>query len=114
MVGILPAAGRGTRMNSVSPGSKELLAVGGKPVLQRVIDEAVESGVDRVVAVLSPSKPDLLEFAALQDRLESVIQKSATGLAPATVLAAGLEPVLLLLPDTIFFPASPSSRLDRK
>lgn len=108
MIAILPAAGKGTRMAALTGGSKELLPVGGKPVLQWVIEEARQAGADRVVAVVSPQKPDL---AAVCADIETVTQEVATGLAPATVLAAHLGPALLLLPDTIFFLRSPASRL---
>ncbi|MFI5386884.1 MAG: sugar phosphate nucleotidyltransferase, partial [Fimbriimonadales bacterium] len=40
-----------------------------------------------------------------------VVQDRVTGLAPAVVLVAHLEPALVLLPDTIFFPLSPTSRI---
>lgn len=111
MIAVLPAAGKGTRMSSVSTGSKELLPVGNKGVLQWVLDEAVAAGADRSVIVVSPGKPDLLAFVAACDKVDSIVQEVATGLAPAVVLAASIEPVLLLLPDTLFYPRSPSPRL---
>jgi len=112
MTAVLPAAGKGTRMSAVSSGSKELLEVGGKPVLRWVLDEAAQAGAEPAVVVVSPTKADLAEFVR-DSRCEAAIQEYATGLAPAVTLAAGLEPVLLLLPDTIFYPRSPAARLVR-
>jgi len=110
MIAVLPAAGKGTRMSAVSAGSKELLSVGGKPVLQWALEEAQTAGCDRVVVVVSPHKSDLQAFiGGVGHRV--VLQEEATGLAPALVLSAGLEPVLLVLPDTIFYSESPSRRL---
>jgi UTP-glucose-1-phosphate uridylyltransferase len=60
--------------------------------------------------VVSPGKPDLAEYLAGQG-IATVEQAEATGLAPAVVLAAGLLPALVLLPDTLFLPASPTPRL---
>jgi UTP--glucose-1-phosphate uridylyltransferase len=110
MIAILPAAGRGTRMSAVTGGSKELLTIGGKAVLDWVIEEARSAGADSVVVVASPFKQDLLDY--LQSRgIDSVIQEQATGLAPAVSLAASLQPTLILLPDTLFFPNSPTARI---
>src|SRR5579871_1985877 len=111
MVAILPAAGKGTRMKSVASGSKELLPVAGKPVLAHVLDEALAAGVDDCMVVLSPNKPDLKAFVESHGRVSSVVQESADGLAPAMLRANRFEPTLLLLPDTIFWPSSPSGRL---
>ncbi len=100
-------------MSSVSTGSKELLRVGERLVLEWVLLEGLEAGVDRTVVVVSPAKRDLLDFVAEEPRVQSVTQGEATGLAPAVVLAGGLEPVLLLLPDTFYYPRSPTARLAR-
>lgn len=107
MIAILPAAGKGTRMRGVSGGSKELLPVGGRSVLERVLQEAQEAGSEECLVVVSPSKADLLAHPGI----ERVMQEKATGLAPAVLTAKRLEPTLVLLPDTIFFPRSPSARL---
>ncbi|HTQ11862.1 MAG TPA: sugar phosphate nucleotidyltransferase [Fimbriimonadaceae bacterium] len=112
MIAVLPAAGKGTRMSGVTAASKELLGVGGKPVLQWSLEEAEGAGCGDAVVVVSPAKPDLGEFMAGRPG-KVVLQESATGLAPALILAAGVEPVLLILPDTIFYPESPSPRLVR-
>jgi UTP--glucose-1-phosphate uridylyltransferase len=110
MIAILPAAGKGTRMSEVSSGSKELLPVGSKAAIQWALDEAIASGVSTVMLIGSSSKPDLVAYtSAIQ--IELAIQEVPRGLAPAILIPEGLQPTLVILPDTIFFPNSPTKRL---
>jgi UTP-glucose-1-phosphate uridylyltransferase len=111
MIAILPAAGKGMRMSEVSAGSKELLPVGSKAAIQWALDEALGSGVDTVTVIVSPAKPDLVKYVGSLEGIRAANQESARGLAPAILLAGGLLPALVILPDTIFFPSSPISRL---
>jgi UTP--glucose-1-phosphate uridylyltransferase len=108
MVAILPAAGRGTRMSGVGSGSKELLPLGGKPVIQHVVEEARRAGATEIVVVASSRKPDILAFCA---DISVALQEQATGLAPAVLAPGRIGPTLILLPDTVFHPGSPSARL---
>lgn len=111
MIAILPAAGKGTRMLEVSGGSKELLPIGGRTVLQLVVEEALNAGASRLAVVVSPAKPDLIEQARSIQDAELVTQEVPNGLAPAVALAGSCYPALVLLPDTIFATSSPSKRL---
>jgi UTP-glucose-1-phosphate uridylyltransferase len=109
LIAILPAAGKGKRMESVTAGApKELLRVGGVPVLQRALDEAKAVGATSCVLVVSPDKP-----AFDREDCTNVVQQIPNGLAPAVALAARFGPVLVVLPDTIFFPSSPLPGLVR-
>ncbi|MFI5385506.1 MAG: NTP transferase domain-containing protein, partial [Fimbriimonadales bacterium] len=74
MIAILPAAGKGTRMSAVTSDSKELLHVGGKAVLQWVLEEGREAGVDRSLVVVSPPKTDLQVFLSSYPDVEAVVQ----------------------------------------
>jgi len=52
MVGVIIAAGRGLRLSKISGGDpKTLLPVNGKPVIQRIIDVATESGIESFFVV---------------------------------------------------------------
>jgi UTP-glucose-1-phosphate uridylyltransferase len=96
-------------MRGHGPGSKELLQLQGRSVLEWVIEEAVSTGC-RPVVVTAPHKPDLNEaLAALP--VETVLQSEPRGLAEAVVLGARLQPALVLLPDTVFHTVSPAPRL---
>lgn len=110
MIAILPAAGKGTRMSTVSDGPKELLEVGGQSVLKRVVEEAKSAGASEIAIVVSPLKPEVTRFAESVGAAVAV-QEIANGLAPAVTQAARFGPALILLPDTIFHPSAPTVRL---
>jgi UTP--glucose-1-phosphate uridylyltransferase len=111
MIAIVPAAGRGTRMSGISSGSKELLPVGDKSAIEWGLDEATSSGISEIVVVASHEKPDLLRFLDTRAGLKVAIQDYQRGLADAILISKGLRPSLVILPDTVFFPSSPSPRL---
>lgn len=115
MIAILPAAGKGTRMLNVTEGgSKELLPVGQKAVLQWAIDEALEAEPNRVVVVSSPYKPDMNDYlASAGPDVETVLQFVPDGLAPAIALASSDEAAIVILPDTLYYPRTPSTRIAR-
>lgn len=110
MVAILPAAGKGTRMALLTGGRpKELLPVGGREVIQWVLDEAKEAGARRIVVVSSTEKPELNAY--LTGRAEVVFQHAPAGHADAVTTPNVDGAALVLNPDTIFFPDSPSRSL---
>ncbi len=127
---VIPAAGLGTRFLPVTKSvPKELLPILDKPMLQYVVEEAAEAGVEEVIIVISPGKEsiasyfqpsleleqrlassgslDLLEkvqYAAGLAQVSFVIQKEPLGLGHAVLTAAeavGKEPFVVLLPDDI-------------
>ncbi|MFT4545963.1 MAG: UTP--glucose-1-phosphate uridylyltransferase, partial [Bacteroidia bacterium] len=60
---VIPAAGFGTRMlpiSSVVP--KELLPVCGRPVIEFVVREAVEAGIEEIILVLSEGKEAVADY----------------------------------------------------
>lgn len=130
---VIPAAGFGTRMLPATKAvPKEMLPVLDKPVIQYVIEEAVASGMERIVIVISDGKQPLRDHLAdspaieaflhehgkqdMIDRvhdlargasIEYVIQAEQKGLGHAVAVArdavAG-EPFAVLLGDTIIEP----------
>ena len=90
---VIPAAGLGSRFLPVTKSvPKELLPILEKPMLQYVVEEAAEAGIEQVIIVTSPGKesiasyfrpqPDLVRHLAdsgAEDLLEKVVH--ATGLA---------------------------------
>lgn len=128
MKAVIPAAGLGTRFLPATKATpKELLPVLGKPVIQRVVEEALAVGeVDQVVIVNSREKPGIEHHFARDLQLEDelvergkqkladavretgelpvsfVYQDEALGLGHAVLQAApvvGDEPFLVLLGD---------------
>lgn len=117
MHAIIPAAGRGTRMAAVTRGRpKELLTLGSRTVLERVIDEAEHIGCDRIVVVNAVGKQEIDAFILDRyrestPRVEVRYQRAMRGLADAVASANLTEDAVVLLGDTVVVPESPAQRL---
>jgi UTP-glucose-1-phosphate uridylyltransferase len=102
---IIPAAGLGTRFSSQGfQIPKELLPLGGKPLIHHALVEAARAGFDGAIVVVSPTKPQLHEFLAgnhLPVPVEIVIQPQPKGIGDAVLLGWPGEPVGVLLPDDV-------------
>jgi glucose-1-phosphate thymidylyltransferase len=117
--GIVPAAGRGSRMQPLAF-SKELLPVGSRKdgesdrpvaVSEYLIDRMLEAGVNKLCFVISPGKSDILEYYGGQVRGADtcyVVQDEPRGLCDALFRALPFieddEQVCVGLPDTVWFP----------
>lgn len=110
MRAILPAAGRGTRMASVTGGgAKEALPLGGTSVLARVVAECAAAGADATV-VWAPEKGEIPVAPESSHRVRS--QPEPRGLGEA--VRRGLddeEAVLVALSDVVFTGSGPLERL---
>lgn len=119
MWGIVPAAGRGSRIQPLAF-SKELLPVGSRSdngverpcaVSEYLLERLILGGATKICFVISPGKSDILEYFSnrYQDaELAYVVQPQAAGLCDAVFRAATVigehEDVLVGLPDTVWFP----------
>ena len=95
MKAIIPAAGLGTRfLPATKCTPKEMLPVLDKPVIQYVVEEALEpEEVDGAVIVTSPGKPELLSYFQPDRTLEALLrERGKDGYADA-VAEAGDMPV---------------------
>ena len=95
MKAIIPAAGLGTRfLPATKCTPKEMLPVLDKPVIQYVVEEALEpEEVDGAVIVTSPGKPELLSYFQSDRSLEALLrERGKDGYADA-VAQAGDMPV---------------------
>jgi dTDP-glucose pyrophosphorylase len=117
--GIIPAAGRGTRMQPLAF-SKELLPVGTRQdgpterpraVTEYLIERMISGGVNRVCFIISPEKTDIVRYFGA--RIGEVpicyaVQQNPNGLCDALFGALPFigpeDEVLVGLPDTIWFP----------
>jgi UTP--glucose-1-phosphate uridylyltransferase len=133
---VFPCAGFGTRFfpaTKVIP--KEMLPLVDKPILQYGVEEALDSGLDKLVIVTSKGKDAILDHfdrtseleRSLRDRgkldllgevdtvsrmtdLISVRQKDALGLGHAVLQArdaVGQEPFAVVLPDDVILSEEP-------
>lgn len=119
MWGIIPAAGRGNRIQPLAF-SKELLPVGGRiedgierprAVSEYLVERMIRGGADKICFVIAPGKSDILQYYGAGYGATPaifVVQPSPAGLCDAIFRAAPLvnddEPVIVGLPDTVWLP----------
>src|SRR5919205_992609 len=119
MWGIVPAAGRGSRIQPLAF-SKELLPVGSRldgvterpcAVSEYLVERMIHGGADKICFVISPGKSDIMEYyggAYGAATIAYVVQPQASGLCDAIFRAAPLigpdDQVMIGLPDTVWFP----------
>ena len=117
--GIVPAAGLGSRIQPLAF-SKELLPVGSRvehgierprAVSEHLIERMITAGVDKICFVIAPGKSDIVNYYGARIGAASiayVVQQEPSGLCDAIFCALPLigpeEPVVVGLPDTIWFP----------
>ncbi|MDY4041011.1 MAG: UTP--glucose-1-phosphate uridylyltransferase [Collinsella sp.] len=95
MKAIIPAAGLGTRfLPSTKCTPKEMLPVLDKPVIQYVVEEALEpEEVDGAIIVTSPGKPELLSYFQPDRSLEALLRERGKAEYANAVAEAGGMPV---------------------
>lgn len=110
MWGVIPAAGRGSRMAGHHvDGCKELIEIHGKTMLERTIDELRAADVDGIVIVTSPNKPAIrqaLKNSGQLDRgdIKFVEQDRPLGLLHALEQARSVcgDEMLTATPDNLY------------
>jgi dTDP-glucose pyrophosphorylase len=126
MWGIIPAAGIGSRIQPLAF-SKELLPVGSvrdgnverpRAVSEYLVDRMVLGGATKICFVISPGKADIIAYyggGTGKAEFCYVVQQNAGGLCDAIFRALPVlpddEPVLVGLPDTVWFPADGLAKL---
>jgi UTP-glucose-1-phosphate uridylyltransferase len=113
VVAIIPAAGKGLRMNSVTRGApKELLPLGKGTVLGRIVLEALASA-ERVVVVNSRRKPAIDAFVETlhNERVKIAYQDVPRGLLDAVCRSGVDDDAVVMLGDTVFRGHSPIERM---
>lgn len=101
MKAIIPAAGLGTRfLPATKCTPKELLPVLDKPVIQYVVEEALEpSGVDEVVIVNSHEKPQMKAYFSPDPKFEDYLRAHGKDALAQKVHQAGELPVSFVYQD---------------
>ncbi len=126
MWGIVPAAGRGSRIQPLAF-SKELLPVGSRiesgterpcAVSEYLVERMILGGATKICFVIAPGKSDILSYYGAEygaAKIGYVVQSQARGLCDAIFRAALLigedEPVIVGLPDTVWFPRDALAQL---
>jgi glucose-1-phosphate thymidylyltransferase len=117
--GIIPSAGRGSRIQPLAF-SKELLPVGTRyeneqqrprAVSEYLVERMIVAGATRLCFVVSPGKSDIIEYFGGRFEEAAIcyaVQQEPKGLCDALFTAlpfiAPDDEVLIGLPDTIWFP----------
>jgi len=102
---VIPAAGRGTRLERITlVTAKELIPLVDRPAIDWIVKEATDSGIEEICIVTSANKLASL-FAhteGLDIPVTYLIQSSPKGLGHAVLVAqdwCGDDPFAVLLPD---------------
>lgn len=93
MQGVILAAGKGKRLQPVTPArTKAMAPVAGKPIVARVFDLLVQNGVDDLVLLVSPDDVGIVPYFAQHTppgvTVNFVIQHERLGMAHALGLVA--------------------------
>ena len=74
---VIPAAGMGTRMLPMTKAvPKELLPVYDRPIIQHVVEEALEAGIEKIIIVDGPNKEGIRAHFEAQASLQAALEKS--------------------------------------
>lgn len=119
MIGIVPAAGAGQRIQPLGC-SKELLPVGSrivegverpKAISEYLVERMIAAGASQICMVISAEKSDIVRYYAERSyaaEIFYVVQQQPRGLCDALFRAEGFahqhDQVLIGLPDTVWFP----------
>jgi glucose-1-phosphate thymidylyltransferase len=119
MIGIIPAAGAGQRIQPLGC-SKELLPVGSrvidgverpKAISEYLVERMIAAGASQICMIISAEKSDIVRYYAERSyaaEIFYVVQQHPRGLCDALfrseVFAHQHEQVLIGLPDTVWFP----------
>jgi glucose-1-phosphate thymidylyltransferase len=119
MLGVIPAAGAGTRIQPLAF-SKELLPLGSRidsgverprAVSEHLVDRLIAGGATRLCFVIAPGKSDIMQYFGGDVAGVPIcytVQERPAGLCDALFRALPLtaddEAIVVGLPDTIWFP----------
>ena len=120
MLAIIPAAGLGKRMSRLTQGgTKELLPIHGKPMIDYAVEEVVGAGISKLLIVINSNKEEIKEHLSKKWSRQPlnfvfVYQNESLGLADAIYRCCNYienSMFAVLLPDNIFIGNFPLKRL---
>ena len=98
MIGVIPAAGRASRMGQI-PVPKALIEVDGRTLLERAIETLKQVGISRIIVVVGHLGEKIVERKL---DVEIVYQEKPLGLAHAIATAAPDDDFVVLCPDNVY------------
>jgi UTP--glucose-1-phosphate uridylyltransferase len=125
---IIPAAGLGTRVQSLTNDQpKEMLSIGGRPMISYAIQEAVLSGLEELYIVINARKGALRRYLETEDVMRDLWEGNSQYISPLGLTLIdqprpagsgdaiyrardliGEEAFALMMPDFIFFGNAPA------
>jgi glucose-1-phosphate thymidylyltransferase len=112
LAGLIPAAGRATRLGP-QPSSKEVLEVGGRPVMDHLVERLRAAAPDEVRVITRPEKEDVVAHARALD-LRVLLGHPGDVAASLLLGLDGLDDadeVLVGFPDCLWEPPDGFSRV---
>lgn len=109
--GSIPAGGLGTRLQPIGF-SKELAPVGGRAVIEYLIERMLVAGVDRIFVNTAEDKTDLIRYLSTKSKYKDnliYLVRERKGLLDGVVQPAQFlrsdDELIFGLPDSIWYPA---------
>lgn len=117
--GSIPAGGLGTRLQPIGF-SKELAPVGGRAVIEYLIERLLRAGVDKIFVNTAEDKTDLIRYLSTKSPYRNnlvYLVRERKGLLDGIVQPASLlhpnDQLYFGLPDTIWYPQDGYKELDK-
>ena len=107
MIGLIPAAGKGTRLGDLGKRiHKSLVKINNITLLERAINNLKKANVSKIIVIVGYKKEQIILFLNSKDfgvRIETIFQEEQRGLAHAILQAEAVinEPFIIQLPDNI-------------
>ena len=106
---VIPTAGHGTRfMPATKAIPKAMIPIVDRPTVQYVVDEALESGIEEILIIISPNGAPVKHHFDDKPNIKFVVQTEARGLGAAIGLARDFcarESFAVLLGDDVVYNA---------
>ncbi len=98
MKAIILAAGKGERMEPLTTTRpKPFLPIAGKPLIQHIIEQIREAGIEEIILVTNENDGTIKEYFKDDPKVESVHQEKQLGTAHAVAMAKGMADSALVL-----------------
>ncbi|MFO7872205.1 MAG: sugar nucleotidyltransferase [Candidatus Undinarchaeales archaeon] len=111
MIGLVPAAGEGTRLRPWTKAlPKEMLQVGDKPIIEHVLQQFKEAGIEKVFIIVGYRKEAIMNYLGNGSdwgmKIAYLFQEDKKGLAHAIYQGDEFidEPFVVMLGDTLLNP----------
>ncbi len=109
MIGVIPAAGKGTRLGEIGKQiPKSLVEINGVTLLERTINNLEKNGIKKIIVIVGYKKEMIINFLNQNQKkfgvnIKTVVQKEPRGLAHAILQLekAVSEPFVVQLPDNL-------------